>query len=229
MSLEERAHEGRVWISRIFDEQERAKIVEEAWRSVVGAEIQSEQEILKINSSLREAKAALAHMEAMHPGSLQKTGHAIEVQANAQLEVERLTERYNLSQYSLSVLSAKSDEQEAAIATYQAELADLSGRLAEWKTTVEAQAHAQLELERLTALYNLSQQDLSLLTAKTAVQEGAITAYQADLADLNGRLAERKTAYERIIGSMSWRLTQPFRSAAAAARRLSQVLLRDKK
>lgn len=128
MSLEECGREAGVWISRIVDEHERAKIVEAAWRSVVGKEIQCEQEILQINSSYREAKAALAQMEAMHPEA----------------------------------------------------------------------------------------------------QQAAIAAYQADLANLNGTLAEWKTAYESMVRSRSWRLTQPLRSAVAAARHLSRMLRRDK-
>jgi glycosyltransferase involved in cell wall biosynthesis len=122
MSLEERARDADVWVSRIVDEHERANIVEAAWRSVVGKEIQCEQEILKIKSSYREAKAALAQMEAMHPGSLQKLGHAIEAQADAQLEVERLTDLYNLSQQCLSRTTAA---WEAEIAAHQADLANL--------------------------------------------------------------------------------------------------------
>ena len=165
MSLEERAREAGVWMSRIVDEHERASIVEAAWRSVVGKEIECEQEILKINSSHREAKAGLAQMEAMHPGSLQKLGQAIEAQANAQLEVERLTDLLNLSQYALTRTTAKLEAEEAAIA-----------------------------------------------------------AHQADLANLNGALAESKSAYERIVRSLTWRLTQPLRSAVDAVRRLSQRL-----
>lgn len=167
MSLEERVREAGVWLSRIVDEHERANIVEAAWRSAVDQGIQCEQEILKINSSYREAKGALAHMEAMHPGSLQKLGQAIEVQADAQLEVKRLTDVFNLSQQGLSLLVAKAEAQEAEIATYQADLANQNGRLAEWKT-----------------------------------------------------------AYELLIRSRSWRLTQPLRSAVAAAKHLSQILRR---
>jgi glycosyltransferase involved in cell wall biosynthesis len=169
MSLEERAHEAGAWLSRIIDERERANIVADAWRSVVGKEIECEQEILKLNSSYREAKAALAQMETKHPGSLQELGHAIEVQANAQVEVERLTDLYNLSQHCLSLTTAKLETEEAAIATHQADLASLKGAVAEWKT-----------------------------------------------------------AYERIVGSRSWRLTQPLRSAVDTARRLSQMLRRGK-
>jgi glycosyltransferase involved in cell wall biosynthesis len=223
MSLEELAREADDWVSRIVDEQERANIVEAAWRSVVGKEIDCEQEILKGNSSHREAKAALAQMEAMHPGSLQKLGHAIEVEANAQLQFERLTDVFNLCQQALTITTARSEAQEAAIAAYQADLADLNGRLA---AATQAQATAQLEVKRLTDLYTLSQQRVSLLIAKTEAQEAAIAAYQADLAKVNGKLAELKAAYERIIRSRSWRLTQPLRSAAAM--RLSQILGRDK-
>jgi glycosyltransferase involved in cell wall biosynthesis len=164
MSLEERAHEADVWVSRIVDEHERANIVEAAWRSVVDKEIQCEQELLKINSSYREAKAALAQMAALHPGSLQKLGHAPEAQADAQLEVMRLADQLNLSQ-----------------------------------------------------------QCLSLFTAKTETQEAAIAAYQADLANLNGQAAKWKAAYECVVRTRSWRFTQPLRSAIAAARRLSQI------
>ena len=137
MSLEERAREAGVWISRIVDEHERANIVEAAWRSVVGKEIQCEQEILKINSSYREAKAALAQMEAMHPGSLQKLGHAIEVQANAQLELERLTALYNLSQQALSIMSDRVEARQATIAAYQTDLANLNSELSKWKIEYE--------------------------------------------------------------------------------------------
>jgi glycosyltransferase involved in cell wall biosynthesis len=169
MSLEERVREAGVWVSRIGDGHERAKIVEAAWRSVVGQEIQREQDILKIASSYREARAALAQMEAMHPGSLQKLGHAIEVQTNAQLEVQRLTDKFNLSQQCLSVFTAKTETQEAAIATYQADLANVDGQVAEWKA-----------------------------------------------------------AYEGIVRTRSWRIIQPLRSAIASARRLSQRLRRGK-
>ncbi len=169
MSLEERAREADVWVSRIADEHERANIIEAGWRSVADKEIQCEQEILKIDSSYREAKAALAQMEAMHPGSLQKLQHVI-----------------------------------------------------------EAQADAELEVERITALFNLSQQSLSLLTAKTEAQEAAMAAYQADLANLNGTLAEWKAAYECIVRTRSWRITEPLRSADAALRHLGQILRRSK-
>jgi glycosyltransferase involved in cell wall biosynthesis len=128
MSLEERATEMGDWLSRIVNEQERANMVEAAWRSVVSAEIQSEQEILKIKSLYREAKAALAQVESMHPGSLQKIGHAAEAQANAQLELERLKDLYGLAQHGLTLLMAEREEQEAAIAAYKAELAKLDRR-----------------------------------------------------------------------------------------------------
>ena len=137
MSLEERAREAGVWVSRIVDERERANIIEDAWHSVVGKGIHCEQEILKINSSHREAKAALAQMEAMHPDSLQKVGHEIEVQANSQLELERLNDRFNLSQFSLSIMTARADVQAAAIAAHQADLAKLNATLAESKTEYE--------------------------------------------------------------------------------------------
>lgn len=165
MSLEERAREAGVWMSRIADEHERANIVEAAWRSVVGKEIECEQEVLKINSLHRESKAGLAQMEAMHPGSLQELGKTIEAQANAQLEVERLTDVLNLSQYALTRTTAKLEAEEAAVA-----------------------------------------------------------AQQADLASLNRALAEWKDAYECIVRSRTWRLTQPLRSAVAGARRFSQIL-----
>jgi glycosyltransferase involved in cell wall biosynthesis len=169
LSPEERVREAGVWISRIVDEHERENIVEAAWRSVMSKEVQCEQEILKIDSSYREAQAGLAQMEAMHPGSLEELGRAIEVQANAQLEVNRLTEKFNLSQHCLSVFTAKTETQEVAIAAYQVELASLNGQVAEWKA-----------------------------------------------------------AYERIVRTRSWRITQPLRSAIAAARRLSQTLRRGK-
>jgi DNA-binding MarR family transcriptional regulator len=202
MSLEERAREAGIWMSRIADEQERASIVEAAWRSVMGKEIECEQEILKIKSLHREAKAGLAQMEAMHPGSLQELGQAIEAQANAQLEVERLAELLNLSQYALTRTTAKLEAEETALAAHQADLANLNGALAESKNT------------------------LSRTTARLEVQEAALAAHQADLANLNRALAESKDAYERIVRSRTWRFTQPFRSAAAAAGRLDQRLRR---
>jgi glycosyltransferase involved in cell wall biosynthesis len=202
MSNEERAREAGVWMSRIADEQERASIVEAAWRSVVGKGIECEQEILKISSSLREAKAGLAKMEAMHPGSLEKLGQTVESQASAQLEVERLAAALNLSQYALTRTTAKLEAEEATIAAHQAELANLNGALAESKNT------------------------LSLTTANLEAQRAAIAGHQADVANLNRALAESKEAYERIVRSRTWRLTQPFRSAAAAAGRLGRRLRR---
>lgn len=199
MSNEERAREAGDWMSRIADENERASIVEAAWRSVVGREIECEQEILKITSSHREAKAALAQMEAMHPGSMEKFGKTVEAQANAQLEVERLTELLNLSQYALTRTTAKMEAEEAASAVHQDDLARLNGALVESKNA------------------------LSRTTAELEAQEAAIAAHQADLAKLNRALAESKEAYERIVRSKTWRLTQPFRSAAG---RFSQMLRR---
>jgi glycosyltransferase involved in cell wall biosynthesis len=146
MSLEECVREAGVWRSRIADEHERASIVEAAWRSLVGKEIECEQEILKINSSLREAKAGLAQMEAMHPGSLQEVGQAIEAQANAQVEVERLAELLNLSQYALTRTTAKMEAEEAALAALQADLANLNGALAESKEAL-SRATARLEAQ----------------------------------------------------------------------------------
>jgi glycosyltransferase involved in cell wall biosynthesis len=137
MSLEERASEARVWVSRILDEHERANIVEGAWRSAVEQEVQCEQEILKMNSAHRETKAALAQMEAMHPGSLQQLGHAIEVQANAQLELERLTALFKLSQHALSIMSDRVEIRDATIAAHQTELANLNAELSKWKTEYE--------------------------------------------------------------------------------------------
>jgi glycosyltransferase involved in cell wall biosynthesis len=169
MSAEEHAREAGVWRSRIVDQRERADIVENAWRSIVASAIQCEQDVLKTNALYREAKAALAQMEAMHPGSLEKLGCAIEVQANARLEVQRLTERLNLSQHGLS-----------------------------------------------------------LVTSKTEAQEATIAAQQADLAKLSITLTDVKTAYEQIVDSRCWRLTQPLRSVAAAASQLRQRLRRDK-
>lgn len=130
MSLEERAREMDDWLSRISNEEERASIVEAAWRSVVSAEIQSEQEILKIKASYREAKAALAQIESIHPGSLEKIGHAAEAQANAQLELDRLKDLYGLAQHGLTLLMAERETQEATIAAYKTELAKLGGALA---------------------------------------------------------------------------------------------------
>jgi glycosyltransferase involved in cell wall biosynthesis len=204
MSIEERAREAGDWMARIVDERARADIVEAAWRSVVGKEIECEQEVLKINSLHREAKAGLAQMEAMHPGSLQKVGQTIEAQANAHLEVERLAELLNLSQYALTRTTAKLEAEEAAVARHQADLANLNGALAESKNA------------------------LSRTTAKLEAQEAAIAAHQADLANLNHTLAEWKEAYERIVRSRTWRLTQPLRSAVAAARHLGQKLRRGK-
>jgi hypothetical protein len=137
MSLEERASEARVWVSRILDEHERANIIEGAWRSAVEQEVQCEQEILKMNSAHREIKAALAQMEAMHPGSLQQLGHAIEVQANAQLELERLAELYKLSQYALSIMSDRVEVRDTTIAAHQTDLANLNAELSKWKTEYE--------------------------------------------------------------------------------------------
>jgi glycosyltransferase involved in cell wall biosynthesis len=165
MSLEERAREAAVWMSRIADEHERANIIEAAWRSVVGKEIECEQEILKINSSYREAKAGLAQIEAMHPGSLQQLGQ-----------------------------------------------------------TIEAQANAQLEVERLAALLNLSQDALTRTTAQLQAHEAALAALQADFANLSGAVTEWKNAYECIVRSKTWRFTRPLRSAVVAAKRLSQML-----
>jgi glycosyltransferase involved in cell wall biosynthesis len=130
MSLEERAREMDQWLSRIADEEERATMVEAAWRSLVSAEIESEQEILKMKSLYREAKAALAQIESMHPGSLEKIGHAAEAEANAQLELDRLKDLYGLAQHGLTLLMAEREAQDAAIAAYKAELAKVGGALA---------------------------------------------------------------------------------------------------
>ncbi len=165
MSPEQHAREAGVWISRIADEKERAAIVEAGWRSVVAEEIQREQEILRINSSYHETRAALTHMEAVNADSLQKLGQAI-----------------------------------------------------------EEQAKTQVELEHVTNLYDLSQQDLALEVAKKEEQAATIATYQADLASSNRRLAECKSAYERVVGSLSWRLTQPLRSVTSLARHLSGIL-----
>ncbi|HEY5073285.1 MAG TPA: glycosyltransferase [Pyrinomonadaceae bacterium] len=238
MSLEERAREAGVWLSRIVDEHERANIVEAAWHSVVAQGIQCEQEIIKINSSNREAKAAVAQMEAMHPGSLRKLGRAIEAQANAELEIGRLSDVFHLSQHALSVMTAKAEEQEAAIAVYQTDLARLNGTLAEREAALSIMAVKSEEREVAIAAYQADlaqlngtlaerETSLSVTTAKVEEQEAAIAAYQADLAQLNGTLAEWKTAYEDVVHSRSWRLTQPLRSAVAAARRLGQKLRRD--
>lgn len=167
MSLEERARETGVWTSRIRDEHERARIVEGAWRSMMSQEIQCEQENFELKALLREARTALAQLEGMHPGSLQQFGRTIEVETNAQVEIERLGAVYRLSQHALSVATAKAEAQEAAIA-----------------------------------------------------------AYQADLANLNGTLTELRAAHERIVRSRSWLLTRPLRSAVAAVRRVLQVLRR---
>jgi hypothetical protein len=94
---------------------------------------------------------------------------------------------------------------------------------------VEVQVNAQLELKRVADLFNLSQPALSVMTAQAEAQEAKIAAYRDDVANLNGMLAEVMTAYELIVRSRSWRLTQPLRSAVtAAARRLSQILRRGK-
>jgi len=165
MSPEERAREAKVWFSRIVDEQGRANIVEAAWRSVVGKEIQCEQEILNIKSSYREATAALAQVEAMHPGSLQKLGHAIEVQANAQLEVERLTALLNLSRHSLSVMTARSEARGAAITAYRADVAKLNGTLADWKTAYEHVADCEERNRQLTAQLTAATERLDWINA----------------------------------------------------------------
>jgi hypothetical protein len=128
-------------------------------------EIQGEQENFKLNALLREARTALAQLEGMHPGSLQQLGRTIEVETNAQVEIERLGAVYHLSQHALSVATAKAEAQEAAIA-----------------------------------------------------------AYQADLANLNGTLTELRAAYERVVRSRSWLLTRPLRSAVAAGRHVLQRL-----
>ncbi len=68
LSFEERAKESRKWLDRIFDERERAKIVEAAWRSAVRKELQAESEIERILNSdswrvtkpLRSAKAVVS-------------------------------------------------------------------------------------------------------------------------------------------------------------------------
>jgi regulator of replication initiation timing len=52
MSLEERARESRKWFDCIFDEAERAKIIESAWRSGVNQQLQAECELRKLFSEL---------------------------------------------------------------------------------------------------------------------------------------------------------------------------------
>jgi hypothetical protein len=165
MSLAERARETGVWAARVRDEHERARIVEDAWRSVMKQEIQCEQENFKLNALLRETKTTLAQLEGMHPGSLQQLGRTIEVETSAQVEVERLQ-----------------------------------------------------------AVYHLSQHALSVATARTEAQETAIAAYQAELAHLKRSLAELSAAHERVVRSKSWLLTRPLRSAVAAARRILQIV-----
>jgi glycosyltransferase involved in cell wall biosynthesis len=141
MSLGERASEARVWLSRIRDDDEQSKIVEAAWRSVVGKGIQNEQEIRKINSSYREAKAAVHQMAVMYPGSLEKLGHKIAADADAALEVERLAALYHLSQHSLSFFTANAEAErkrlEATISAYQAELVKLNNKLVELRSDHE--------------------------------------------------------------------------------------------
>jgi hypothetical protein len=147
MSLEERASETRVWVSRILDEDEQARIVEAAWRAVVARGIQCEQEVRRLNSSYREAKASVDQLAAMHPGSLEKLGQKIAVQADAALEVERLTAAYQLSQHSLLSLTAHTDAErnrlEAAISACQADLAKLNDTVVELKKDRERSVRAR--------------------------------------------------------------------------------------
>ena len=124
MSLEERAQESRAWLARALSAEGRTKIVEAAVSDLADNAVQQEQQIHRLGTSYREAKAALAQMEAMHPGSLQKFSHAITTRADAQLEVERLSAAYSVSQTGLFNLTA----------TSEAQLAQLNSDLAELQT-----------------------------------------------------------------------------------------------
>jgi glycosyltransferase involved in cell wall biosynthesis len=69
MSIEERARDSEKWLDRISDANERAKIVEAAWRSVVNQELQAEHELEKfiaarfdfrgLRKSIQKATAAV--------------------------------------------------------------------------------------------------------------------------------------------------------------------------
>jgi glycosyl transferase family 2 len=122
MSLEERASESRAWLARVLREDGRAKIVAAAVSNLVDKAVQEELETFRIGTSYREAAAALAQMEEAHPGSLEEFADTITTLGNAQREVERLTVAYNLSQSSLSILTARSEAQFSQLNSALAEL-----------------------------------------------------------------------------------------------------------
>ena len=122
--------------SRIRDEDERARIVEGAWRSMMDQEIVRAGE-LQAERVAREARTALAQLEGIHPGSLQQLGRTVEVETNAQVEIERLGAAYRLSQHALRGDSQGGRHKRAAIAAYQADLASLNGTLTELRAAYE--------------------------------------------------------------------------------------------
>jgi GT2 family glycosyltransferase len=201
MSPEERAHEAKVWLSRIHDKEGRANIVEAAWGSVVGKEIQGEQEIARIKSVYRKARTALDQMEAMNPGSLEKIGLAIEAQANAQLEVERLTAVLSLSQKSLSIMTARAEAHEAVIGAYRSDLANLNSTL---ENQIARQKDYQSLLEReITTLRQDSEKQEKEAEEQLSRQAIRAEEMQAQISDLETEVIRQAG----IIGELRRQVT----------------------
>ena len=162
MSLDERAREATAWVARIVDQDQRAEIIEAAWRSIMDKEIRCEREVVDAKSSQRQTEAALGQMEALNPGSLQTLGRAVEAQVNAEQELERLKEAYNVIQYQLTFwtnqLEADRKKYDAATAAYAADLIKLNGKIAELERAQNSSISAPLGrlMASLRTLFRIS-------------------------------------------------------------------------
>jgi glycosyltransferase involved in cell wall biosynthesis len=83
VSLDDRGRECRKWLDRIFDERERTKIIEAAWRSIVNQQLQTEYK-------LREKTEAHAEVQARILGVERELIEKTKAHAEMQEEFERV-------------------------------------------------------------------------------------------------------------------------------------------
>jgi glycosyltransferase involved in cell wall biosynthesis/regulator of replication initiation timing len=216
MSLEERARESRKWLDRIFDEAERAKIIESAWRSGVNQQLQAECELSKLFSELSamttDRDRLFLEVSAM---TTDRDRLFSEVSAMT-------TDRDRLS----SELSTMTTDRDRLSSEASAMTTDRDRLFSELSAMTADRNRLSSETQRLQDKLSAVTTDRDRLSSETQPLQVKLSAVTTDRDRLSSETQRLKGELVAINQSTSWRLTEPLRRSAEFIRSIRGTVLR---
>jgi glycosyltransferase involved in cell wall biosynthesis/outer membrane murein-binding lipoprotein Lpp len=201
MSFEERTRESRKWLDRIFDEAERAKIIESAWRSGVNQHLQAECELSKLFSELSAMTADRDRLFSEVRAMTADRDRLFSEQSAMTTDRDRL----------FSEVRAMTADRDRLFSEVRAMTADRDRLSSEVSAMTADRDRLFSEVRAMTA-------DRNRLSSETQPLQAKLSAITTDRDRLSSETQRLQVELVAINQSTSWRITEPLRRSAELIR-----------